>query len=81
MKTIELCPAYVFDCDDCGSENFVRGLIPSLTEEVIKELQEEFDVPPEDMGVWMCMPTQVKCSKCGAEFSTEHYPDNNTNIC
>lgn len=69
MAMIDLWPAHGWTCDECGRDNFCRGVVMECGEEEIKELQERFgrDVPTH--GFWMTAPDEVKCSHCGVEFS------------
>lgn len=72
---VELRPAYAWDCDECGVENFTRGLIPELSAEDLAELRDEHGVQPWDEGAFVAMPETVKCHACGAVFSTQHIKD------
>lgn len=70
---VELLPAYMFDCPDCGRENFARGLVPSLSEEEIEEMRAEMGLSEFDAGHFMQMPTEVSCKHCWSKFKTKHY--------
>lgn len=59
-RTIELHPAAVWVCDDCGREHFIRCT--------------EMSTPPGESTerVWIKHPAEVTCEGCGAEFEVEY---------
>lgn len=67
---IELHPAHVWDCDECGRENFCRGIVVEPSEEERAEMEEAMG-EPFVMGDWLTAPNEVTCAHCGAEFDTE----------
>lgn len=71
MKTASLSLAYVWDCDDCGRENFVRSIVAEFSPEEMQELRDEHGVQPWEEGAFVTCPDTVKCGFCGAEFETE----------
>jgi rubredoxin len=75
MKT-ELRPAYTWDCDECGVENFERTVIIPLEELTEEEKQqfsnEELQEFLSEDGTFQSMPNHVKCKNCGAEYETYH---------
>jgi uncharacterized Zn finger protein len=64
LRTAELRVAYLFDCDECGTENVVRA-VPSESDEVANLAGGE-----DEEGEWVTMPTRVRCRQCGAMFRT-----------
>lgn len=74
MKSIELHLAFVFDCDYCGRENFVRSVTGDFSEEELQELREEHGVEVYKLGEWHTRPGVVKCNFCGAGFLTAEGP-------
>lgn len=72
---IELRPAYVWDCDECGTENFARALILSLgscgPSEELREMLEEKDIDINKVSTEL-MPEQVTCKHCKKIYSTVH---------
>lgn len=70
---VELHSAFQWDCDECGCENFCRGVTAELNEEDKQHMIEDHGVDPEYCGTgdWMLAPETVKCDHCGAEFETE----------
>jgi predicted nucleic acid-binding Zn ribbon protein len=67
-KPIELHPAFVFDCDECGRENFVREIVEEHDEETDSELRSEHSIEPYEEGHWVLTPTTVTCQHCNADF-------------
>ena len=54
MKTVNLVPAFQWDCPQCSSTHYVKPEFPELTEEEEAELIKQFegvdaieDIPPE----------------------------------
>ena len=67
---IELHPAFVYDCDNCGRENFVRAVRIEADEETMQELREEHGIEAYDVGDWCQAPVTVKCAYCNTEYET-----------
>jgi hypothetical protein len=71
-KQAMLHPAFVWDCDECGTENFVRTVRADLSAEELAEMKEDYDVEPWEEGEFLTAPKHVSCKQCGHEFETEH---------
>lgn len=72
MPKVELRPAYAWDCDQCGRENFVNGIV--ITQTCLDQGScEDAGVDEDESGDWMLMPDRVMCSECRAEFETQHF--------
>jgi len=71
MNRIELHPAHAWDCDECGAENFVRCVVPEMSDEELAELRDDHGVQPWEAGHFMQVPDEVTCAKCGATFGTQ----------
>lgn len=71
-QPVELNVAYVWDCDACGRENFVRAVVVEMTEEDQVEQCVQYGGEPADWetGQWMTRPEEVTCQHCGATFPT-----------
>lgn len=69
--SVELHPAHVWDCENCGLENFCRSVRPSLTEEEVEELRDEHGIQPFDTGEFLTAPNVVICRYCGHKFETQ----------
>jgi uncharacterized protein CbrC (UPF0167 family) len=67
LATAELRQAYAFDCDHCGTENFVRAIIVEMTDGVRERMQDDLGVDGVT-GDWVTIPSTVKCSCCGSKF-------------
>lgn len=83
----ELHGAFCWDCDECGHENFVRGIEAELEEAVAREVCEDlidvhFDCIPETNDGYFAesrsiitrvviAPQHVKCVSCGKSYPTE----------
>lgn len=70
-RTAQLTTAFVWDCDECGRENFVRSVHIDADEETLSELREEHGIEPWETGEWCTAPTKVRCQHCGEEFEVE----------
>lgn len=73
MESIELRPAFAYDCEYCGKENFVNGIVLDLSKEESEELKEEYGIEEYEQGNWMSMPKNVICKYCKTNFLTNHY--------
>lgn len=67
---VELHPAFVWDCDNCGRENFVRSIVGEFDEETMREMREEHGITEYECGEWHTAPRSVKCRYCGSAFAT-----------
>jgi hypothetical protein len=67
-RNAELHPAYVWDCEDCGSENFQRAIVRCMTEEEKEEIRQ--DAGLESAANIRCagVPVNVICKACGSKF-------------
>jgi len=76
MRKVELLPAHVWTCPECGVDNFERCntsdptyeeklelMDIGLTEDIIEEFQT------------LDLPTEVFCTNCGEEFEVLDYDD------
>ena len=68
---VELHPAFVWDCDDCGTENFERAVFIEFdTEEEEQLAREVCGIEPEE-GFPVMAPGKVTCRQCNKEFNTD----------
>lgn len=70
-KTVEMIPAYMWDCPHCGQENFQRSVSVTLTDED----REQMGLEEDEDGSWQTFPTTVCCRSCGKRFGTKHLND------
>ena len=75
MKAIELRTAFAFDCDNCGKENFVRGIVHEFSQEEIDDLKDKFGIDRQTIGDWMTIPEVVECQYCKTQFLSLNYRD------
>lgn len=71
MSQVELHPAFVWDCDNCGRQNFERAIIPpfqSIEEE--RAAYTMLDLTPGE-AFPVLAPFNVTCRSCGAVFDTD----------
>ena len=70
---VDLRPAFVYVCHDCGQENFVRA------QAVVFESNEDREEAADQLGIDLDsldsavagIPETVICDHCGGEFTTE----------
>jgi transcription elongation factor Elf1 len=82
LRKLEVFPAWVFTCNDCGKDTFVRSVVAEMSQEEREEqLRVEMKlelwepIPEGTFGEWTTYPTTLKCDHCKAEFESEHYSD------
>lgn len=75
LAKVELRPAFVWYCDECGYENFDNGLIAEMSDAEKEELKEDGDIPEGQDGEWVMMPNTVTCKECGTEYESVHYSE------
>jgi hypothetical protein len=77
MREVEIHPAHVWTCEDCGRDNFERSIAADfLTPEEYRGLCEEMGIfdpaidaePPE--GAIVAAPENVECRYCHGQFKT-----------
>lgn len=69
-EKIELHLAFMWDCPECGIENFCRSIVADEYEEA--EMREEHGIEPWELGKWHTAPLLVTCKACGAEFEPNY---------
>jgi hypothetical protein len=75
LPSVELLPAFLFVCPDCGLDNFVRCRRIEPDSDEGRELTEQLDNDTEIVwrnvgGDWLEAPTEVACAYCGTKFPT-----------
>lgn len=78
MKEVELQPAHVWTCEECGRDNFCRGVVVEFTAEDALEMAElEPGIDPEQWrsGFWISTPDEVTCVHCGEVFVAKDSQD------
>lgn len=67
-RKAELHNAYVWDCDECGKENFLRAVIVEFSPEDEAEMKALHGVDEFQTGRWETSPDDVTCKHCGTVF-------------
>lgn len=65
MQKVELHTAFAWTCDNCGRDNFTRGIQPS---------PESLEVDERELlseGEWVMRPNMVVCTACSTHFHVE----------
>lgn len=72
LPRIEIRPAHVWTCEECGIDNFEHCVVVEMDEEDRAEMADQMGVDPEDIkhGDWVSSPDEVECKGCGAQFVT-----------
>ena len=68
-REVELHQAFLWVCEDCGRDNFVRSVVvepETIPAHVLAAAEESFG---DCDGILVTAPTVVTCEHCGAEFS------------
>jgi hypothetical protein len=70
---VELHPAHVWDCDECGRENFCRGVVMEISEQDREAMIARYGGKEEDWqtGNIISAPDEVTCAHCGQTFVVE----------
>jgi hypothetical protein len=67
QSRVELVPAFAWTCPDCGSRNFVEGVLAELTPDERREAEEVLG-----SGDFVARPDEVTCyGRCGRTFVVE----------
>jgi len=84
-EKVEVHPAYVWDCPECGVENFERAAVLDLPDDeklelmhkqgILEPYQTLDDMPEGEGGLFMSQPQEVDCRECGKHYDTEYMTD------
>lgn len=76
-RKVELWPAHGWTCDECGRDNFCRGIRLDESnphyEELMADIEEVFG--PGESGEWTTRPDSVTCQHCATTFDVEDNDD------
>lgn len=90
MQAAELHSAFVFDCDNCGRENFVRAIEAQMDEATAKRVAaDQCDIHYDTISDTTegrveaeyvisrvsVAPRMVQCGHCGHKYSVELWSD------
>jgi len=67
-EIVELSPAYMWDCPNCGRENFQRSITLAMSDED----RLHMGLGPEESGCWQSYPDTVICRFCEQQYKTKH---------
>lgn len=75
--TIELHDAYVWDCDECGVENWTRAVIvtPESLDAETRAILDEAAGDDWVTGDIVTRPDVVTCRHCGTEYDADDTGD------
>lgn len=80
LPKVEIHQAFVWTCDECGRDSFVRAIhtpdsvvVESMCEQDGIEKYEAEAILEESglTGQWCMAPSVVKCPHCGCQYETE----------
>ncbi len=75
-QSVELRPAFAWDCPNCGRSYYANMVVPDIDPAERKRLNEQGikDVEINALLVERAdMPVKVKCNACGQGFRTHPY--------
>lgn len=72
-EKVELIPAFVWDCPECGQENFERAIVPEFSPEQMQEMRLERGIDPLEDGDFLVSPTNVECKHCGTSYGCHYF--------
>jgi len=70
-EQVELRPAVVWDCPECGRETFCRCIIPEMAPEDAAALRESKGIA-DVKGSFIMIPGHVTCPHCDESFKAVH---------
>lgn len=79
-EIVELHQAFMWDCPECGRENFERAITAELTDQeridLLRQMGEFIDELDENVhGEFVAAPCSVTCRFCDHQFRTNAHPD------
>lgn len=69
-KSVELVPAFLWTCPECGVDKFERAIVVELSAEEMDELRQDHGVQPWETGNFLNSPKNVTCDMCKQTFAT-----------
>lgn len=73
MNKVELLPAFIWTCENCGTDQFERAIVCEFSKEELAELKNEYGIEEGDEGHFLEGPKTVICEFCEEEFETESF--------
>lgn len=75
MQTVELIPAHLWICPECGRDNFIRCIIAEFSPEEEEEIREKIGIDIKDKGSFLTAPDKVICQFCHCKFETKYFQE------
>lgn len=69
-EKVELLPAMLWICPECGEDNFERMIRKEISKEEENEILEDSDTFSSELYMY---PLDVKCKNCNEEFEVEEF--------
>ena len=73
FQHVEMVPAFLWTCPDCGRDNFERSVVVELSPEEMQELREDHGVEVWEQGEFLSCPKAVVCQHCRLKYKTAEY--------
>jgi hypothetical protein len=70
-EVAELHPAWVWDCPECGIENFARSVVSGMTLDEEEEMRSTHVITDDETGFWQTAPGFVECFDCGRGYEVK----------
>lgn len=70
---VELLPAFLWICPDCGRDNFERSIIIEFSPEEMKSLRDDHGIESWQTSDFITTPTEVACAGCDKHFSAHAF--------
>lgn len=75
MNDAILFPAYHWECQECGCDNFEKGYIPELDDDQLQELKEEMGMEDSTADYIVGMPEEVTCQFCDKTYQAMFFEE------
>jgi hypothetical protein len=70
---VELIPAFMWICPECGHDNFVRAIIPEMSDSDRQALAGELGLDSDSEHYPMFIPDEATCHTCGGQYETAEF--------
>lgn len=69
-ERVELIPAHVWTCPECGTDHFERCVTAELPPDEREALRDEMGIEPWEDGIFLTAPLTVACPDCKRVYGT-----------